>query len=194
MKRIEPLDRRTAIKQGLWCLGIGAGLGVRPAVTRAQDEKSALRPQAGDLLIRSGDGAMTPLRPEDVPLAAKQTMAWAMEPAEKIVRSGSRFNLILLVRLDSATLAADTRARAADGVVAYTAICPHSGCEVDEWLPEEQILYCPCHASKFEPKNGARVVDGPAPRVLPALPLKVVDGQLVVAGSFTARIGFETAE
>jgi hypothetical protein len=30
--------------------------------------------------------------------------------------------------------------------------------------------------------------------VLPALPLKVVDGQLVVAGSFTARIGFETAE
>ena len=190
----RPVGRRAAIKHGLCCLGIGAGLGVRPGLALAQDDKTALRPQMGDLLIKSGDAAMTPLRPEDVPLAAKQTMAWAMEPAEKIVRSGSRFNLILLVRLDSATLAADTRARAADGVVAYTAICPHSGCEVDEWLPEEQILYCPCHASKFEPKNGAKVVDGPAPRVLPALPLKVVDGQLVVAGSFTARIGFETAE
>jgi len=195
MKKHERhLGRRAAIKQGFWCLGVGAGLCAGPARATAQEDKAALRPQPGDLLIKSGDAAMTPLRPEDVPLAAKQTMAWAMEPAEKIVRSGSRFNLILLVRFESAKLSDDTRARAADGVVAYTAICPHSGCEVDEWLPEEQILYCPCHASKFEPKNGAKVVDGPAPRVLPALPLKVVDGQLVVAGSFTARVGFETAE
>jgi Rieske Fe-S protein len=135
---------------------------------------------------------MTPLRPEDVPLTAKQTLAWAMEPAGKIVRSGSRLNLILLVRLESAKLADETKARAADGVVAYTAICPHSGCEVEEWVPEEQILYCPCHASKFDPRNGAKVIDGPAPRALPALPLKVVDGVLVVAGSFTTRVAFET--
>jgi len=44
----------------------------------------------------------------------------------------------------------------------------------------------------FDPKDGARVVDGPAPRGLPALPLKVVEGKLVVAGPFTARVGFET--
>jgi hypothetical protein len=35
------------------------------------------------------------------------------------------------------------------------------------------------------------VVDGPAPRVLPALPLKIVDTKLVVAAPFTARIYFE---
>ena len=187
------LGRRALIRQGL-CLGIGAGLGVSPALAMAQDAKAALRPQPGDLLIRSGDATMTPLRPEDVPLADMQTLAWAMEPAERIVRSGSRLNLVLLVRFDAATLADETRARAADGVVAYTAICPHNGCEVDEWVPEGQILYCPCHASKFDPKDGAKVVDGPAPRVLPALPLKVVDGNLGVAGPFTARVGFETSE
>ena len=164
----------------------------RPGLAMAQDDKTALRPQAGDLLIKGGDAAFTPLRPEDVPLAARQTMAWAMEPAEKIVRSGSRLNQILLVRFESAKLADETRARAADGVVAYTAICPHSGCEVDEWVSDEQILYCSCHASKFDPRNGAKVIDGPAPRVLPALPLKVVDGVLVVASSFTTRVGFET--
>jgi len=33
------------------------------------------------------------------------------------------------------------------------------------------------------------VIDGPAPRALAALPLKVVDGKLVVAKPFTARVG-----
>jgi Rieske Fe-S protein len=82
---------------------------------------------------------------------------------------------------------------AADGVVAYTAICTHSGCEVVDWLADERLLYCSCHSSKFDPKDGARVVDGPAPRSLPALPLKVVDGRLVVAKPFTSRVGFESA-
>jgi Rieske Fe-S protein len=36
------------------------------------------------------------------------------------------------------------------------------------------------------------VKDGPAPRALPQLPLKVVDGVLVVAAPFTARVGFES--
>jgi len=35
------------------------------------------------------------------------------------------------------------------------------------------------------------IVSGPAPRVLPALPLKIVDGTLVVARPFTSRVGFE---
>jgi Rieske Fe-S protein len=37
------------------------------------------------------------------------------------------------------------------------------------------------------------VADGPAPRSLPALPLTLVDGRLVVAGPFTSRVGFETS-
>jgi len=49
----------------------------------------------------------------------------------------------------------------------------------------------PCHDSTFDPKDGGIVVDGPAPRMLPALPLKMVEKKLVVAGSFTARIYFE---
>jgi Rieske Fe-S protein len=33
------------------------------------------------------------------------------------------------------------------------------------------------------------VIDGPAPRALAALPLKIADGRLVVAKPFTARVG-----
>jgi Rieske Fe-S protein len=118
-------------------------------------------------------------------------MAWAMDPSDKTVRKGSRLNRVMLLRFEPEKLSATTKSRAADGVVAYTAICTHTGCEVTDWNAADQILFCPCHASKFEPKDGGKVVDGPAPRDLPALPLKVVDGKLTVAKPFTARVAFD---
>jgi rieske iron-sulfur protein len=156
-----------------------------------QDDPAAVRPREGDLLVKAGDETRTPLTPNDIPLASGYSTAWAMDPAQKTVRSGSRLNLLLLLRFDAAALAADTRARAAAGVVAYTSICTHSGCDIDNWLAREQQLYCSCHESIFDPRDGARVVDGPAPRALPALPLTVVDGRLVVAKPFTTPVGYE---
>ena len=112
-------------------------------------------------------------------------------PAASTVRSGSRLNALILLRFPPARLSPRSQSRAADGVVAYTAICTHSGCEVIDWIEDQETLSCPCHDSLFNPKDEAKVVDGPAPRMLPALPLKLVDGKLVVAGPFTARVGFE---
>ena len=120
-------------------------------------------------------------------------MAWSMDPVDKTLRNGTRFNRVMLIRLDPEKLSEQTKSRAADGVVAYTAICPHAGCEVSDWVAAEQHLFCPCHDSTFDPRDGGRVLDGPAPRALPALPLKVVDGKLTVAQPFTGRIGFEVA-
>ena len=131
------------------------------------------------------------MRPEDLPLNARQVAAWSMDPDSRTVRSGSRFNALILLRLDEAALTATTRARAADGVLAYTAICTHEGCDVEGWNADRVVLSCACHESEFDPKDAARVLGGPAPRALPALPLKVVDGTLVVARPFTARVGFE---
>jgi len=173
--------------------GVTLGLGLRltSPLAAAQDDPASVRPKEGDLLIRAGDATKTPLTPDDIPLRGRQTMAWAVEPVEKIVRNGSRLNQVLLLRLDADTLSAETRSRAAGGVVAYTAICTHNGCDVGEWLDAEQELSCACHDSIFDPRDGAKVIDGPAPRALPALPLKVVDGKLVVAKPFTTRVGFE---
>jgi len=181
-------SRRTVLKAGLT---IGLGLRVTATPGAAQDDQASLRPRDGDLLVRLGDATRTPLMPNDIPLGARQTMAWALDPATNTLRSGSRLNQLLLLRLDPGTLSTETRARAADGVVAYTAICTHNGCDVDDWLADAQQVSCACHSSAFDPKAAGTVVDSPAPRALPALPLRLVDGKLVVAGAFTARFGFE---
>jgi rieske iron-sulfur protein len=176
-----PIDpqRRTLLKAAL-ALGLGAG----------QVDPAASRPRADDFVVRAGDASRRRLASDDIPLGAQQTLAWAMD-ADGTVRSGSRLNQLILVRLDPASMTAETKARAADGVVAYTSICTHTGCDVDDWQPDERLLACQCHSSLFDPRDGAKVVDGPAPRPLPALPLKVVDGVLVVAGAFTAAVAFE---
>lgn len=180
-------SRRDVLK-----VGLGLGLGFASAAAAVQDDQASMRPMEGDLLVRARDADQVPLRPDDIPLGTHHVAAWAMDPANGIVRSGTRLNQVILLRLDPAALTGETRARAADGVVAYTAICPHEGCEVDGWLADDQVLSCSCHASTFDPKDGGRVIDGPAPRMLPALPLKVVDGKLVVAKPFTTRVGFQS--
>ena len=181
------IGRRAVLQAGI-ALGIDLGLCGKAL---AQGDATSQRPKEGDLFVKVGDSTATPLRPADLPLGAKQTMAWPMDPADNTVRNGSRLNRVMLLRMDAEKLSPETRSRAADGVVAYTAICTHTGCEITEWVAEEQLLYCPCHESKFDPKNGAKVVDGPAPRILAALPLKVVEGKLAVAKPFTAPIAFE---
>jgi Rieske Fe-S protein len=51
------------------------------------------------------------------------------------------------------------------------------------------LLECSCHYSHYDPRAAAAVIDGPAPRPLAALPLKIVDGKLAVAKPFTGRVG-----
>jgi len=135
--------------------------------------------------------AHEPLKPDDLQLGDKPTMAWPMDPQTKLVRDGSRLNKVLLLRLDPEGFDAETKDHAAEGVVAYSAICTHTGCDVINWHPDRRLLECPCHYSIYDPMEGAKVVSGPAPRRLPALPLKIADGRLVVAKPFTGRAGFQ---
>jgi Rieske Fe-S protein len=164
-----------------------AGLGAATkCVTNALAEPADERPKRGDLLVQV-EGETRPLSPKDIP--AMPLLAWPMDPKDNVVRNGSRLNKVLLVALDPATLVGATVERAAGGVVAYSAICPHAGCEVNGWIAGEDIIECPCHNSRYNPRDGAMVIDGPSPRALPALPLEIVDGKLAVAEPFIGRVG-----
>jgi Rieske Fe-S protein len=157
----------------------------------AQTEPARERPKEGDLLVAVDAKMPEPLKPEDVPLDGKQTFAWPLDPESNTVRNGSRLNKVLLLRLDPESLSPVTKERAAEGVVAYSAICTHTGCDVTNWHPDRQLIECPCHYSFYDPKEAAKIISGPTPRPLPALPLKTVEGRLVVAKPFTGRAGFQ---
>ena len=185
-------DRRHCVagsssRRDILAFTVIAGLGWATPGQRAAAQPASERPKEGDLLVSVENGNV--LAPSDIPPGGPPVVAWPMDAADKTVRNASRLNKILLLRLDPATLVGPTKDRAAEGVVGYSAICPHTACEVDGWMPDQQILECSCHYSHYNPREGAAVIDGPTPRPLPALPLKIVDGKLAVAKPFTSRVG-----
>jgi Rieske Fe-S protein len=175
---------------------LGACLSLTPwLVSSAEaDDAAALPPQIGDRFVFfSGPKKGEVVKVDDLPLGGPQAQAFPADPKSGLVRDGSRLNLVILARFDPAQLSEETRARSASGVVVYSAVCTHQGCPVVMWSSEHDVLVCSCHASQYNPKDGAEVVWGPAPRALPALPVKIEDGTPVVAASFTGRVGGEKA-
>lgn len=176
----------TALAGACWC--------ARPAVADEDQPGSDERPQKGDLLVFSdGDHANEVIKPGDLKLGGPPVQAWPKDPKSSVVRSGSLLNQILIVKLNASELGDDTRSRSADGIVAYSAVCAHAGCPVTEWVKGENtdkdVFKCPCHNSEYDPRHGAKVIFGPAPRQLAALPLALVDGALTVAAPFVGKVG-----
>jgi Rieske Fe-S protein len=159
-------------------------------LAHAQTDPKKSRPQVGDQFVFAlGDRQGQPITVQDVPLGGAPVTAYAKDPTTQVVRDGSRLNRVLLVHLPQDTLTEETRAIAAEGIVGYSAVCTHTGCDVVGWEGETQHLICPCHTSTFDAKDRARVVSGPAPKPLAVLPLQITDGKLTVAGLFVGRVG-----
>lgn len=184
--------RRTVL---LGALVTSACLGCS-AYARADEDPpgSDERPQKGDVLVFSeGDQEGKLITVADLPAGGPPVHAWPKDPKTSVVRSGSRLNEILIIRLDPAELDEKTRARAVDGIIAYSAICAHAGCPVTAWVKsdvdDKKVFKCMCHNSEYDPRAGAQVVFGPAPRRLAALPLALADGSLSVAGNFIGKVG-----
>jgi rieske iron-sulfur protein len=184
-------NERSTRRDVLAALSAFGAAGVVPSLlpSPAAAEPDRERPKEGDLFVAFDGETVLPLKPADIPLGGPPVMAWPYDAAGNVIRKGSRLNKVLLLRLDPMTLEGVTKERAADGIVAYSAICPHAGCEVSVWVADKQIFECSCHYSHFNPREAAAVLHGPAPRGLAALPLRIVDGNLAVAKPFIGRVG-----
>lgn len=183
------ISRRTVLKSAL---GASLVLSAVEQAAHAQADPKKARPQIGDQLVFAlGDRVGQPITVQDVPFGGPPVTAYPKEPNAQTVRDGSRLNRVLLVRLALETLTEQTRSVAAEGIVGYSAVCTHTGCDVIGWESTPQHLVCPCHTSAFDAKDRARVVSGPAPKPLAALPLQISDGKIVVAGLFSGRVGAE---
>jgi Rieske Fe-S protein len=157
----------------------------------AQSDPKSMRPQPGDVLVyASGANANKLIMAGDVAVGATQVLAWPMDPSSKTVRDGSKLNQVLVVAVDPSKMSETTKPNAAGSVVAYSAVCTHVGCLVEGFEKSSDRLLCPCHQSEYDPADGAKVTNGPAPARLAALPLKAGDGgALAVAGTFKGHVG-----
>ena len=188
--------RRTLI---LTVLATGACLASSsPSAAEEDLPGSNERPQKADVLVFSeGDRAGEVIKPQDLKAGGPPVRAWPKDPKTSVVRKGSRLNEVLVVRLDPAELDEETRSRAAGGVVAYSAICVHTGCPITAWVKaasgDKAVFKCVCHNSEYDPRQSAEVIFGPAPRRLPALPLAAGDGPLTVAATFVGKVGAQQA-
>ena len=199
-------SRRTAIKAFVG-LGLASGLadctasqelggapgpaGRTPAAAGEGVEEHD-HPDAGDRFVFAlGDREGQVVTPEDVPLGGPQVLTYPADANGSHVASESRLDQVILFRVDPASLSEQTLARSAEGIVAYSGICTHTGCEVSDWDVDTGHLVCPCHDSHFDPIDNATVIEGPAPRRLAALPVEIVDGHLRAAGGFVGRVGFQ---
>ena len=181
-------ERRTVLETAL---GIGLML-ASGRIAAAEDDPAKIAPQPGDQFVFfSGDKKGQVIKVEDLTVGGPQLVAYPVDPKTQMVRNGTRLNSVALVRLDPAKMSEQTKKNAADGIVAYSAVCTHQGCPVSMWKADTRTLFCACHASQFDPADAAQVVDGPAPRPLAILPLKVDGGVPVASGEFEGRVGFQ---
>ena len=182
---VAGFDRRRVIR-------IAAATGAAMALGPLAPAAAHARPKAGDLLVADdAEGNPVAIKAADLVLG-KPVLAYPFDPPSGQIRNDSRLNKVVLVKVAEADLDPETRSRAAGGVLAFSAICTHQACDVKTWLAVDKALVCFCHASKFKPLEGGRVGDGPAPRALPMLPLKLLDGQLAVAAPFLTPPGAAT--
>lgn len=150
----------------------------------------AERPRRGDVLVYAeGERKGRNVVPGELDVTTPPTFAYPMDPESGVIRDRNRLNQVVLLRIDPKELTPQTAPRAAEGIVAYSAICTHYGCPITLRHPGGRAVICNCHGSTFDLANNGEVLAGPAPRRLALLPVATADGNLVVAAAFNGRLG-----
>ena len=172
-------DRRRVIS--IMATGLVSPIALTPGGAQAQP--------AAQLLVDAGAEAdFKPLRPDDIQMM-KPILAFPFDAETGTPKKESRLNKMVVVRLPEEKMTPETRARSVAGVVAYSSICTHQGCDVKTWMSKENVLACYCHASKFDLFDGAKVVAGPASSALRAIPLALNGEFLSIAATLPPKAG-----
>jgi len=170
--------RKIIVAVGGVALGMTSAHGARP---------ERMKPQIGDVLVYAfGDRIGSVIKPADI--HDDRIFAFAMA-SDGLVRDGSLHNQLSLLRVDEIAMSKKTRRYAAGSILAVSAACTHTGCEVSGWRLETHELICPCHGSRFAVLDAAAVVLGPATKPLALLPIEQDGGVIRVTGKFSRRIG-----
>ena len=168
--------------------GVAAAVPGREAAAAAPAKAP---PQPGDELVHAeGERKGQTIMADDLKTPAPSRRPGPRRRAPGRCAAAAELHRVIVVRLDPAQLDEKTAARAAEGgIVAYSGFCTHAGCPIQHWKAAEQVIYCHCHSSAFNPLANGKVVGGPARRPLAGLPLRLESGRVIVAGEFAGKLG-----
>ncbi|AWN22337.1 cytochrome complex iron-sulfur subunit [Deinococcus irradiatisoli] len=187
-RRADPeISRRKFINVALGTAGAVGGLGLVTALAGVRPPNritfSKLPAVGGDTLVHAeGDQSGQPIKVAD--LSDKITRAWPQgkdKNGNVVIKKDEPNNLLIVYKFAPDQLVAPTNLQATQqGVVAYSGICQHLGCQVGDNASKPETILCPCHSGAYDPRAGCKVIGGPPPKPLPQLPIKL-DGEGVTA-------------
>jgi len=192
-------ERRDALKSTCWlvtatALASGAGVKAFAAGGAMPLAQSTGVPQVGDTFVFSGgQNKGKEVMVADVVLGARPELAVAKNPSTgKLVEddAGEKDHATVLVyRVAPDAYPAEMRGDTVEGISCYSAVCTHLGCLLSDWDASGKLFKCPCHDATFDPVKEGQNTSGPRSRAIPYIPIKAVDGKLVVTGKPTGYIG-----
>ena len=161
-------------RRGFLGLLLGAAIGVFSIVAMFPVLRSLYGPRPGNALdytqFRRGSRLVTI---DGTPVTADAVDVGGVLTVFPEGHAGDAVSQTLLIRASSIpiTTLPGRETWSPHGYLAYSKLCTHAGCPVSLYQQQVQQLLCPCHQSVFTILNGARPIFGPAPRLLPQLPI-----------------------
>jgi len=123
----------------------------------------------------------------DVVVDAPPLTVQAKDPAGAVRDSDN--STVLLYRVSSDKIPADMKNDTVEGIMAYSAVCTHLGCMLSNWDAATKQFLGPCHDALFDPLKESANTGRATSRMLPHIPVKSVDGKLVVADRPSGYVG-----
>jgi rieske iron-sulfur protein len=189
-KERRDLLKSTCALAGAAALGtVGGSVNAFAAGGRGTQPEPPGAPERHDLFVytdgpKKGQDVMT----ADIVADAPPILVQAKDPVTGKVRESEKA-LVVVYRTAADKIQADTRGDTWNGIIAYSAMCTHQGCDPLGWDAESKQLLCPCHQGKFDPLKGGVNTAGPKARDIPQVPVRDDEGKLIVSDAIMTWIG-----